>query len=72
MSGRNASHPYQSSIAGKRDTRQRFKVTYKDGTGRRCPFGFANDRDLAEAFVDKIKANPMWSSPRLIDRGAKA
>lgn len=71
MSRSNASHPYQRSIPGKQDTGQRFKVTYRDGTGRLCPYGFADDRDVAESFVDRIKQNPLWSAPRIVDREAR-
>lgn len=66
------SHPYQASLPGKRDHGERFKVTYLDGTKRRCPFGFTNDREIAESFVDQIKQNPMWRSPRIVDRSPTA
>lgn len=65
------SHIHYGTLPGRRDQGERFKVTYLDGRGIRCPFGFTDDREIAEHFVDKIKQNPMWSKPRLIDRKAK-
>lgn len=65
----NMNHPYQSSILGKRDCGQRFMVTYLDGLGKRRIYGFADDRDVAECYVDQIKRNPAWHGARIRDRG---
>lgn len=67
----NATHVHYGSLPGRRDNGERFKVTYLDGKGTQCVYGFATDRDVAEYYVDKIKQNGVWSRPRIIDREVK-
>lgn len=53
------------------DTGQRFKVTYRDGTGKLCTFGYADTLAGAQIFVTAINKHPVFCKPSIIDRGVK-
>lgn len=54
------------------DTGQRFKVTYRDGMGKLCTFGYAETLSGATIFVQAIEKHPVFCKPSVIDRGAKS
>ncbi len=53
---------------GTRDIGQRYKVVYRDGMGTKRAYGFTESADIAKQWCEAINRNPMWDSPRIIDR----
>ncbi len=51
------------------DHGQRYAVTYiNPATDKRCPFGWADDREVVDKMVDSIEKHPAWHSPEVEDR----
>lgn len=57
-----------ASRPGMSDAGQRYRVTYRDGMGTRCTFGFTNNVAEAHGWVKRIQANPVWSKAMVTDR----
>lgn len=59
------------TLPGSRDTGQRYVVRYRDGMGTRRDYGFTESHDVAEQWREAVNRNPLWDSPRIIDRKAR-
>lgn len=58
------------TMPGQRDCGQRFEVRYRDGMGTERVYGFAQAESERDRFVREIEHHPIWSKPRVLDRGA--